>query len=429
MHNVLTFCTKSVIIMKRMVNAMATAPTQIESLSLFKELISCSGAVPLWHFDAQGRCLETNCMQQDVFETALNTFGVINRIIANPDCCMSPLLVGDAFGLIWGTEKSSPSGEFYVIGPVSFDKLTPAQAEYGFHQCQQLNLSIAFKRHFADSLSNVTQISFLRFADYMLMLHFCLCGEHIDVNHLVMDATPPANNVSTFAASNPDWPAHNRHKVYAAERIMLNMVREGNLNYKPALKHIMTLSNGVPVSGDDPLRQDKTSVIVFCSLVCRAAIEGGLSPEIAYGLGDSYIRMTEQNNAADELIHIALKMYDDFVNRVHAIQDTRPISPPIERSIEFIYSHLNEKLKADTLGALVGYNGYYLSRKFKEETGQSLNDFILHARIEQAKVLLATTDMEIPEIACCVGFATRSYFGQAFKQETGTTPAQYRDTV
>ena len=38
----------------------------------------------------------------------------------------------------------------------------------------------------------------------------------------------------------------------------------------------MSISAGVPVQSSDVLRQSKTSIIVFTSLVCRAAIEGGL---------------------------------------------------------------------------------------------------------------------------------------------------------
>ena len=40
----------------------------------------------------------------------------------------------------------------------------------------------------------------------------------------------------------------------------------------------MGISAGVPVRSDDVLRQSKTSIIVFTSLVCRAAIEGGFRP-------------------------------------------------------------------------------------------------------------------------------------------------------
>ncbi len=46
------------------------------------------------------------------------------------------------------------------------------------------------------------------------------------------------------------------------------------MNYKQALSNCMSISAGVPVQSSDVLRQSKTSIIVFTSLVCRAAIEG-----------------------------------------------------------------------------------------------------------------------------------------------------------
>ena len=55
----------------------------------------------------------------------------------------------------------------------------------------------------------------------------------------------------------------------------------------------MRLSTGVNVNGKTALAKSKISIIVFVSIVCRAAVEGGLSPEEAYGLGDSYIQMVE----------------------------------------------------------------------------------------------------------------------------------------
>jgi hypothetical protein len=63
---------------------------------------------------------------------------------------------------------------------------------------------------------------------------------------------------------------------------MLQMVRNGDLNYKSALNNSMLISSGVPIQSADPLRHGKDSIIVFTSIVCRAAIEGGLSSEEAY---------------------------------------------------------------------------------------------------------------------------------------------------
>ena len=112
------------------------------------------------------------------------------------------------------------------------------------------------------------------------MLHYCLCGEHLTLSDINSDALAKP-------ADAPQKPAHDRHKVWMAEQGLLQMVRTGDLNYKQALSASMGISAGVPVRSDDVLRQSKTSIIVFTSLVCRAAIEGGLSPEESYALGDN----------------------------------------------------------------------------------------------------------------------------------------------
>jgi len=60
------------------------------------------------------------------------------------------------------------------------------------------------------------------------------------------------------------------------------------------------------------LYRTKMSVTVFISLVTRAAIEGGLSPDEAYLLGDEYIQNLHDALTMEEIGRITLSMYDDF---------------------------------------------------------------------------------------------------------------------
>ena len=80
----------------------------------------------------------------------------------------------------------------------------------------------------------------------------------------------------------------------------------------------------------------------------------------------------------------------------------------------------------ETLAARMGYAKYYLSTRFKKETGVSVGNYIKFARIERAKLLLATTDKDIAEIAEETGFASRSFFSNTGKRCLGMTPAAYR---
>ena len=83
--------------------------------------------------------------------------------------------------------------------------------------------------------------------------------------------------------------------------------------------------------------------------------------------------------------------------------------------------------RIDELAARVGYTEYYLSRKFKEETGVSLNNYIKFAKVERAKFLLSSTDTSIQEISNRLGFCSRSYFGSTFQKIVGCSPADYRE--
>ena len=230
----------------------------------------------------------------------------------------------------------------------------------------------------------------------------------------------------TFKESTSPVTKRDRSKVYQAEKALLQTVRNGNLNYKSILQNSVSLSGGVQVKGRDPIRQAKTSGIVFISLVCRAAMEGGLSPEIAYALGDSYIQSAEDCRDQGELNILSYGMYHDFVYRVHQLKINPGYSHAIQKCLDYIDLNLNRKVNAADLASLVGYTEYYLTEKFKKETGMSVSTCVRNAKINRAKLMLETTDMSVAEIAQELAFNTPNYFIQSFRSITGMTPAQYR---
>ena len=67
-----------------------------------------------------------------------------------------------------------------------------------------------------------------------------------------------------------------------------------------------------------------------------------------------------------------------------------------------------------------------LSHTFKEETGFSPYDYILHRRLEQAKMLLWTSDLTVGEIAYSIGFQSPAHFIKLFKKQNQITPSAFR---
>lgn len=94
---------------------------------------------------------------------------------------------------------------------------------------------------------------------------------------------------------------------------------------------------------------------------------------------------------------------------------------------QYILDHLAEDLTLTTLAAQVYLNPVYLSRAYRQATGQKLSEYVLECRIKEAKKLLKSRDHKINEIAFAVGFDSAAHFSRVFKKQTSLTPLEYRE--
>ncbi len=393
-----------------------------KNLALFQELICCGGNVYTWQYDPEGNLLSSNCPHEALFGEAFSILGCMERALSLGWGGEGPQIVGTSFGLLWGVDFTRDCGNFlllHVIGPVFSCNVSAQDIENGFNRYADPRFSLAWKHRLVQAYEEVPVVPHQLFVRYLLMLHYCLTGERLDPGDTAIR--------QSVSASAPPELKRDRHRIWMAERAMLDMVRNGDINYRKALNQSILLSEGVPVRGRDPLRQAKTSVTVFISLVCRAAIEGGLSPEEAYAIGDSCIQSVEDARTYDEVRAIPNVMYDDFVRRVHRARQNPRLSSPIAQCRDYIQMHLEEKIRARDLAELVGYTEYYVTHKFREETGLSVNDYIKKARVDRARMLLRCTDLSVQEISEKLGFGSRNYFSRVFSEIAGTTPAEYRE--
>lgn len=394
-----------------------------EKVSLLQELVACCDAISTWCYDAKGELLFSNCTDETVLNTAFSAFGCRSILMEHTNIWNNPFLLGTSLGLVWGAALERENGalqRFWLLGPVFYATTTKGQIELGYDFYRGLELSVAWKEQFMQAAARLPVVTNVLLGRYLLMLHYCLTGQTLHYSDIVM----PTELLRPAKPAEPT--KRDRYQVYAAERALLDMVRNGDLNYAEAFSNSSLLSSGVPVSGPDPLRQVKSSITVFTSLVCRAAIEGGLSPEEAYSLGDAYIQRAENARSQQELLNLPATMYDDFIHRVHRCRTNPRYSPMVQKCVDYIDLHLEQKIQAADLAAQLGYDDYYITRRFKRETGYSLTNYIKFAKIERAKVLLQSTRLTVQQIADGLGFTTRSYFIQCFKAVTGRTPTAWR---
>ncbi|WP_378093313.1 response regulator [Cohnella hongkongensis] len=100
----------------------------------------------------------------------------------------------------------------------------------------------------------------------------------------------------------------------------------------------------------------------------------------------------------------------------------------VERVHHYIHQFLHEELSLTRLAEIVYLSPPYLSRMYKQMTGQGLLDYINETRIHRAKLLLKQSDKKIHDIASEIGFDSAPYFTRLFRKKTGMTPQEYRDS-
>lgn len=100
--------------------------------------------------------------------------------------------------------------------------------------------------------------------------------------------------------------------------------------------------------------------------------------------------------------------------------------PDIRHAMTYIKNNLEKPLTLEEVAAEVHFSQYYFSKLFKKEVGMNFVNYLHVQRINQAKLLLVSTDHSIQSICKMVGFSQTSYFSKIFKELTDHSPSNYR---
>lgn len=99
--------------------------------------------------------------------------------------------------------------------------------------------------------------------------------------------------------------------------------------------------------------------------------------------------------------------------------------PSMERSIAYLENHYTNKITRERLAEIAGVSRSHYSILFKRMTGFSPNEYLSRLRIHRAKELLISGSGTLREIALEVGYKDEFYLSRRFKQQTGASPSGY----
>lgn len=93
---------------------------------------------------------------------------------------------------------------------------------------------------------------------------------------------------------------------------------------------------------------------------------------------------------------------------------------------KYIDENYEKGIMVSEIASSIGVSLSYLSRIFKDETGNTIINYINEKKVEKAKEYLSKTDLKIYEIAEKLGFENTTYFSFFFKKYTGISPKEYQ---
>ncbi|MCY9694671.1 response regulator [Paenibacillus alginolyticus] len=99
----------------------------------------------------------------------------------------------------------------------------------------------------------------------------------------------------------------------------------------------------------------------------------------------------------------------------------------IERIRSLIDKRFAENLQVGDIAKEVYLSTTYLCLLFKQETGETINEYMTKVRVDKAKELLKDPANKFYEVCYAVGYSDPSYFSKIFKKHTGHTPSSFRD--
>lgn len=101
----------------------------------------------------------------------------------------------------------------------------------------------------------------------------------------------------------------------------------------------------------------------------------------------------------------------------------------VKESLAYIDKHFQEAMSVADISRKLGTSASYLSRIFKESTGETIIRTINNKRIEKAKAYLTETDFKVYEVADILGFENVTYFSRFFKKHTGMSPKEFKEKM
>lgn len=221
-----------------------------------------------------------------------------------------------------------------------------------------------------------------------------------------------------FSSSAPTYP-------YEKERQLVACVKDGDVSGANAMLNEL-LGFALFSTGGD-LEGIKSHTAALCSLLSRAAIDGGVATGEALDMNRAYMRKIWQASTIDDICYMMQDIVERFSSSAFPGHGAGGPSAyfALKRAMNYIALNFASDITLSGVAHEVHLSESYFSTLFKKVCGTPFTEYLNAVRVDESKRLLASGDLNVTEVAGRVGFTSQSYFSKVFRRVTGMSPRQY----
>ena len=279
---------------------------------------------------------------------------------------------------------------------------------------------------FIQTMRSLIPMSLESLQQILCTLNYVMNGEKLSLEDIALNEPAEIQIAPATAKANVEQAFYEEiHNTLAIEQTLMTMIRKGDTD---ALKAWIASAPAVHAGtmAQEHLRQYKNTFIVTATLAARSAIRGGMNVEEALSTSDLLIRNCEALHDVQSILRLQINLLMTYTEQVARLREGIQPTPLSIAVSAWVQRHLSEPIDTEKLAQELHYSRPHLSRRFREETGMTLTDFILTKKSEEAARLLAYTDKSLIAISDYLGFSSQSHFAKVFKKYIGMTPTKYR---
>ena len=235
-----------------------------------------------------------------------------------------------------------------------------------------------------------------------------------------------------LAALTLDEKSHTESGKSGKPQLSISFIR-GMTSGSLTVTNVLAVSDRILIFAASKDRADAEDTVNFINLLEKilAALEENGTGKFTAIYEEECVKLEqlhEVNDRMTEAIKNASSLGAGCFTVKEAVEgDNQSYTPSTRFIIQYVKEHFTENIALSQIAEEIHGNSMYIGQCFIKDVGVSFRNYLNSFRIDKAKKLLATTNDRVFEISEQVGILNSQYFSKIFREETGQTPNEYRD--